>query len=67
MPLPRTLPICLKVYLANDVLVKVDRMSMAHALEVRCPLLDHRLVELAFRIPQSRKMPWLRPKHLLRQ
>jgi asparagine synthase (glutamine-hydrolysing) len=57
----------LKVYLANDVLVKVDRMSMAHALEVRCPLLDHRLVELAFRIPQSRKMPWLRPKHLLRQ
>jgi asparagine synthase (glutamine-hydrolysing) len=56
----------LKVYLPNDVLVKVDRMSMAHALEVRCPLLDHRIVELAFRIPRARKMPWLRPKHLLR-
>jgi asparagine synthase (glutamine-hydrolysing) len=56
----------LKIYLPNDVLVKVDRMSMAHALEVRCPLLDHRVIELAFRIPQSEKMPWLRPKHLLR-
>ena len=41
----------LKIYLANDVLVKVDRMSMQHSLEVRCPLLDHRLIELAFRIP----------------
>ena len=45
----------LKIYLANDVLVKVDRMSMQHSLEVRCPLLDRRLVELAFRIPQSLK------------
>ncbi|MDH4062797.1 MAG: asparagine synthase (glutamine-hydrolyzing) [Acidobacteriota bacterium] len=57
----------LKIYLPNDVLVKVDRMSMAHSLEVRCPLLDHRLVELAFAIPRSHKMPWLRPKHLLKQ
>jgi asparagine synthase (glutamine-hydrolysing) len=57
----------LKVYLPNDVLVKVDRMSMQHSLEVRCPLLDHRLVELAFRIPLATKMPWLKAKHLLRQ
>src|SRR5207253_8701201 len=57
----------LKVYLPNDVLVKVDRMSMASSLEVRCPLLDRRVVELAFRIPRSRKMPRLRPKHLLRE
>ncbi len=57
----------LKIYLANDVLVKVDRMSMAHSLEVRCPLLDHRLVELAFAIPRSQKMPWMQPKHLLKQ
>lgn len=56
----------LKIYLPNDVLVKVDRMSMAHALEVRCPLLDHRVIELAFRIPQAEKMPRLRSKHLLR-
>ena len=45
----------LKVYMPNDPLVKVDRMSMAHGLEVRCPLLDRRVVELAFRIPASRK------------
>jgi asparagine synthase (glutamine-hydrolysing) len=56
----------LKVYLPNDPLVKVDRMSMAHSLEVRCPLLDHHLVELAFRIPASRKHTWRRSKRLLR-
>jgi len=55
------------VWLPNDGLVKVDRMSMQHGLEVRCPLLDHRVFELAFRIPRRRKMPQLRPKHLLRQ
>ncbi len=57
----------LKVYMPNDPLVKVDRMSMAHALEIRCPLLDHKLVEFAFRIPTERKMPKLRSKHLLRE
>jgi asparagine synthase (glutamine-hydrolysing) len=57
----------LKVYLANDVLVKVDRMSMAHSLEVRCPLLDRRVVELAFRIPRQQKMPKLEAKYLLRR
>jgi asparagine synthase (glutamine-hydrolysing) len=57
----------LKIYLANDVLVKVDRMSMQHSLEVRCPLLDRRLVELAFRIPQELKQADRRGKHLLKQ
>jgi len=57
----------LKIYLPNDVLVKVDRMSMLHSLEVRCPLLDRRVIELAFRLPTERKMPDLRAKHLLRQ
>ncbi len=57
----------LTVYLPNDVLVKVDRMSMQHGLEVRSPLLDHRVVEFGFRIPAARKMPHLAPKHLLRQ
>jgi asparagine synthase (glutamine-hydrolysing) len=56
----------LKIYLPNDVLVKVDRMSMLHALEVRCPLLDHRLVEFAFRLPTERKLPKLEAKRLLR-
>jgi asparagine synthase (glutamine-hydrolysing) len=57
----------LKVYLANDVLVKVDRMSMAHGLEVRAPFLDRRIVEFAFRLPPAHKMPQLRPKHLLKR
>jgi asparagine synthase (glutamine-hydrolysing) len=56
----------LKVYLPNDVLVKVDRMSMQHSLEVRCPLLDRRVVELAFRIPASRKFSLRESKPLLR-
>ena len=55
----------LKVYLPNDPLVKVDRMSMAHGLEIRCPLLDHRLVELAFRIPTATKLANGQPKSLL--
>ena len=57
----------LKTYLADDVLVKVDRMTMQHGVEVRCPLLDHRVVELAFTIPTRHKMPRLKSKHLLRQ
>jgi asparagine synthase (glutamine-hydrolysing) len=56
----------LKVYLPNDPLVKVDRMSMARALEVRCPLLDRKVVELAFRIPASRKQQGTQGKALLR-
>jgi asparagine synthase (glutamine-hydrolysing) len=57
----------LKVYLANGPLVKVDRMTMQHGIEVRAPLLDRRVIELAFRIPTARKMPRLRSKHLLRE
>ena len=56
----------MKIYLPNDPLVKVDRMSMANSLEIRCPLLDHRIIELAFRIPTKTKMPNGRPKSLLR-
>ncbi len=56
----------LKVYMPNDPLVKVDRMAMQHALEVRCPLLDRRVVEFAFRLPTRMKMARLRGKHLLR-
>src|SRR6185295_421139 len=43
--LSQLLYVDLKTWLANDMLVKVDRMSMANGLEIRCPLLDHRLIE----------------------
>ncbi len=42
--------------LAGDILTKVDRMSMANSIEVRCPMLDHHLAEMANRIPNGWKM-----------
>jgi asparagine synthase (glutamine-hydrolysing) len=44
------------IQLTGDMLVKVDRMSMANSLELRCPLLDHKLAELAMKIPHKWKM-----------
>jgi asparagine synthase (glutamine-hydrolysing) len=46
----------IKTYLVDDILVKVDRASMANSLEVRCPLLDHKLMELIARMPSSLKL-----------
>jgi len=53
--------------LTGDMLVKVDRMSMATSLEVRCPLLDTEIAELAARLPHSWKMRNGRGKHILRE
>jgi asparagine synthase (glutamine-hydrolysing) len=66
-PLARALYLDFKTWLADDGLVKVDRMSMAHALEVRCPMLDHRVVEFAARVPSALKMSGARTKVLLRR
>jgi asparagine synthase (glutamine-hydrolysing) len=57
----------IKTWLADDILVKVDRATMAHSLEARAPLLDHRLVEFAAGLPPSWKLKGLRKKHLFKQ
>jgi asparagine synthase (glutamine-hydrolysing) len=66
-PLDRMLYVDTRVYLPNDMLVKVDRMTMAHGLEAREPFLDYRLVELAAQIPPELKLKWMyKGKHLLK-
>lgn len=54
-------------YMTEDVLVKVDRMSMAHALEVRSPFMDHRLIEFAASLPARLKLQGSQGKILLRE
>jgi asparagine synthase (glutamine-hydrolysing) len=55
-PLDRMLHVDTRFYLPNDMLAKVDRMSMAHSLEVRVPFLDHQLVEFAASLPPNLKL-----------
>jgi asparagine synthase (glutamine-hydrolysing) len=55
-----------KYYLPDDILAKVDRMSMAHSVEVRPPFLDHRIVEFAATVPAGLKIKGSRQKVLLR-
>jgi asparagine synthase (glutamine-hydrolysing) len=56
-----------KYYLPDDILAKVDRMSMAHSLEVRPPFLDHEVVEFANRLPERFKIRGRRQKYLLKR
>jgi asparagine synthase (glutamine-hydrolysing) len=56
-----------KYYLPDDILMKVDRMSMAHAVEVRPPFLDHRIIEFAAALPADLKIRGSRLKFVLRE
>ena len=55
-PLDQLLYIDGKTYLPGDILTKVDRMSMATSLEVRVPLLDHKLIDFVTKVPASLKL-----------
>jgi asparagine synthase (glutamine-hydrolysing) len=57
----------LHTYLPEDILVKADRASMSAALELRCPLLDHKVVELAARLPRDLKWRGHEQKILFKQ
>jgi asparagine synthase (glutamine-hydrolysing) len=66
-PLTKIQYVDIKTYLPDDILVKVDRASMAVSLEVRAPLLDHRLMELAASIPSRLKLKGMNGKYILKK
>jgi asparagine synthase (glutamine-hydrolysing) len=66
-PINQLLELDLHTYLADDILPKVDIASMAHALEVRAPFLDHVLVEAVARLPGSLKVRGFEGKRILRR
>jgi asparagine synthase (glutamine-hydrolysing) len=63
----RTLSTDFCTYLPGDLLVKADRMTMAHSLEGRSPFLDHKLAEWAARLPEQMKVRGFTGKYLLRK
>ena len=65
--LERILYSMIKLYLGDDILVKVDRSSMANSLEVRSPFLDHQLVEFINDMPSHLKLRHLTTKYLLKK
>ncbi|MHC4476794.1 MAG: asparagine synthase (glutamine-hydrolyzing) [Planctomycetota bacterium] len=65
--LNRSMFLDIKTYLVDNILVKVDRMSMARSLEVRVPFLDHRVVEFALSVPPDLKIKRFKTKYLLKK
>ena len=65
--LQKILDIDRRSYLAEDLMFKADRMSMANSLEIRCPFLDYRLVELAMYVPEKDLIDTKMSKKLLRR
>jgi asparagine synthase (glutamine-hydrolysing) len=57
----------IKTYLTDNILTKLDRMSMAASLEARVPLLDHRIVEFAVNLPPAMKLHGMQRKVILRE
>jgi asparagine synthase (glutamine-hydrolysing) len=66
-PMARAQYVDIKTYLTDDILTKVDRASMAVSLEVRSPLLDHRLMALAARIPSKLKLRGREGKYIFKR
>jgi asparagine synthase (glutamine-hydrolysing) len=64
--LNRLLDIDTSVFLPDDLMIKNDRMSMAHSLEARVPMTDHELVEFMARVPARMKLPALKKKNIMR-
>lgn len=66
-PLDQAMYVDMKTWLVDDILVKVDRASMAHSLEVRAPFLDHNIVEFAASLPVHYKIAGRRGKHIIKE
>jgi asparagine synthase (glutamine-hydrolysing) len=66
-PLARMQDVDLGIYLADDLLVKTDRLSMAHSLELRVPFLDQRVADFALALPDRQKVRGFAKKRLLRR
>ena len=66
-PLSRIQYVDIKTYLVDDITAKVDRASTANSLEVRCPVLDHKLMELVAQIPSGLKLGHNQGKYVFKK
>ena len=66
-PLARAFHVYVRQFMLDDILVKVDRCSMLHSLEVRAPFLDRDVAEFAARLPVRHKLHGFKRKHLLKK